>query len=280
METTTLNNGVEMPKIGLGVFQMSDDEVRRTVPLALEEGYRLIDTASRYYNEAAVGQAIAASGVDRGDLFVTTKLWFKDHGYERTKEAFEVSLDNLGLDYLDLYLIHQPFGDYYGSWRAMEDLLAQGRVRAIGVSNFYPDRYLDLVTHHDVVPAVDQRELHPLNQQRDLLALTAQHGTVVQAWGPLAQGNQDALGSPVLARIAETHGVSVPQVMLRWLTQRDIPLVVKSTRTERLRENLDSFGFTLSPEELAQIQAMDRLAANAGLTHQDPRMLEMLLRLA
>ncbi|MDK4740243.1 aldo/keto reductase [Rhizobium sp. CNPSo 3464] len=280
MEYVTLNNGVQMPKLGLGVFRMDDAEVRKTVPVALEEGYRLIDTASRYYNEKAVGAALAESGVARTDLFVTTKLWFKDYGYEKTREAFKVSLDNLGLDYLDLYLMHQPFNDYYGAWRAMEELLDEGRVRAIGVSNFYADRFLDLVTHNRVIPAVNQRETHPLNQQVDTLALLKRHGTVLQAWGPLAQGNQGVLTSSALADIAAAHGKTVAQVILRWLVQRDVTMVVKSTRVARLRGNIDIFDFHLSEGEMSIIGSFDRQQPLAGFTHQDPRMLELLLTLA
>ncbi|WFU05736.1 aldo/keto reductase (plasmid) [Rhizobium sp. CB3171] len=280
MEYVTLNNGVQMPKLGLGVFRMDDAEVRKTVPVALEEGYRLIDTASRYYNEKAVGAALAESGVPRADLFVTTKLWFKDYGYAKTKEAFQVSLDNLGLDYLDLYLMHQPFNDYYGAWRAMEELLDEGRVRAIGLSNFYADRFLDLVTHNRVIPAVNQRETHPLNQQVDTLALLQRHGTVLQAWGPLAQGNQEVLTSSALANIAAAHGKSVAQVILRWLVQRDVTMVVKSTRVARLRENIDIFDFHLSEGEMSIIGGFDRHQPLAGFTHQDPRMIELLLTLA
>ncbi|MFI6744082.1 aldo/keto reductase [Nonomuraea sp. NPDC050451] len=223
MEYIRLNNGVEMPKLGLGVFQMTDEQVAEAVPAALDAGYRLIDTASRYYNEKALGAALDKTSVPREELFITTKLWFKDHGYEQTKTALQVSLDNLGLDYLDLYLIHQPFGDYYGAWRAMEDLLDEGKIRAIGVSNFFPDRYLDLVVHNRVVPAVNQRETHPFNQQIDMHDLAAKHGTILQAWSPLAQGNPEVLNDPTLTAIAQAHGKTLPQVILRWLIQRDIP---------------------------------------------------------
>lgn len=277
MEYVTLNNGVQMPKLGLGVFKMNDAEVRETVPAAIEKGYRLIDTASRYYNEKAVGAALAEAGIPREELFITTKLWFKDYGYEKTRDAFKVSLDNLGLDYLDLYLMHQPFNDYYGAWRAMEDLLDEGRVRAIGVSNFYADRYFDLVTHNRVVPAVNQRETHPLNQQNDTQELMRRHGTVLQAWGPLAQGNQDVLSDQRLADIAAAHGKRIAQVILRWLLQRDITMVVKSTRPERLRENIEIFDFSLTEDEMNTIGAFDRRQPLAGFTHQDPRMLEALL---
>ncbi len=279
MEYIELNNGVKMPKLGLGVFQMDDAQVREAVPAALESGYRLIDTASRYYNEKAVGAALAEAGVPREELFIMTKLWFKDHGYAKTKDAFQVSLDNLGLDYLDLYLMHQPFNDYYGAWRAMEELLDEGRVRAIGVSNFYVDRYFDLVTHNRVVPAVNQLETHPLNQQIDTQELLRRQGTVLQAWSPLAQGNREVLTSETLAGIAQAHGKTIPQVILRWLVQRDIAVVVKSTHTERLRENIDVFGFQLTEGEMRAIAGLDRQQTLLEFTHQDPRMLELLVTL-
>ncbi|GGJ57503.1 aldo/keto reductase [Deinococcus roseus] len=279
MEYIKLNNGVEMPKLGLGVFQMNDEQVRAAVPAALESGYRLIDTASRYYNEKAVGAALAEAGVPREELFITTKLWFKDHGPTQTREAFQVSLDNLGLDYLDLYLIHQPFGDFYRAWEALEALLDEGRIRAIGVSNFFADRYFDLVTHHRTVPAVNQLETHPLNQQMATQALMHQHGTVLQAWSPLAQAHQDVFNHPTLIRIAQAHSKTVAQVILRWLIQRDIPVVVKSTQPERLRENIDVFDFQLTQDEMQAILAVDRQQVLAGFTHQDPRMLELLLTL-
>lgn len=276
METIALNNGVEMPKLGLGVFQMNDEQVLDTVPKALHAGYRLIDTASRYYNEEAVGRAIAESGVPRDELFITTKLWFKDHGYQQTKDALKVSLDKLGLDRLDLWLIHQPFNDYYGAWRAMEDLLDEGLVRAIGVSNFYPDRYADLVAHNRIVPAVNQRETHVLNQQTEMADLARRHGTVLQAWAPLVQGDPEAHQHPVLAEIAAAHGKTVAQAMLRWLIQRDIAVVAKSTHEDRLRENIDVFDFSLTDDEMTRIAELDRQQPVAGFTHRDPRMLEML----
>ena len=275
----TLNNGVEMPQLGLGVYQMDDQQVRDSIPLALKAGYRLIDTASRYYNEKAVGQAIEDADIARDELFITTKLWFKDHGYDQTKQALQVSLDNLGLDYLDLWLIHQPFGDYYGSWRAMEDLMDEGLVRAIGVSNYFDDRYFDLISHHRVVPAVNQRETNALNQQIDTQALLAEHGTALQAWSPLGQGNPDILTNSVLQQIAESHGKTVPQVVLRWLIQRDIALVVKSTHKDRLQENIDIFDFQLTDEQLAQIASLDSGQTNGEFDHTDPRMLELLLSL-
>ena len=278
MQTITLNTGAQMPVIGLGVFQMDDATIREVVPAAVNAGYRLIDTASRYYNEKAVGQALAEVGIPREDLFITTKLWFKDYGQGKTKDALKVSLENLGLEYLDLYLMHQPFNDYYVAWRDMEEAVSEGLVRAIGVSNFYPDRYLDFVTHAGTVPAVNQRETHPYNQQLAMQELMAEHGTVLQAWGPLGQGNTAIREDPVLLGIAKAHDVSVAQVIIRWLTQRGVSLVAKSTRLERLRSNIDVFGFSLSEDELAAIAALDRQAPNAGFTHQDPRMLQALLR--
>ena len=279
MEYVKLNNGVEIPKLGLGVFLMKSSEVAEAVPAALECGYRLIDTASRYYNEKAVGAALAQSGVPREELFVTTKLWFKDYGYDKTKEAFQISMDNLGLEYLDLYLMHQPFNDYYGAWRAMEDLVDEGRIRAIGISNFYPDRYLDLITFNRVVPAINQRETHPLNQQTHMQELMSEHGTVLQSWAPLAQGKEEVLKHPTLAEIAHAHAKTIPQVILRWLVQRDISVVVKSVRPERLRENIDVFDFELSAEQMSSIAALDRQEPVVGFTHQDPRMLTRLLPL-
>lgn len=276
-QTITLNNGVEMPVIGLGTFRMDETQVRDVVPAAVDAGYRLIDTASRYYNEKAVGRALAELDVPRGDLFITTKLWFKDYGEGRTLDALKVSLDNLGLDHLDLYLMHQPFNDYYAAWRDMVRALESGLVRAIGVSNFYPDRYLDFVTHTGVVPAVNQRETHPYNQQAEMQRLMDARGTVLQAWGPLGQGNAAIREDPVLVFIAEAHGVSTPQVILRWLIQRGASMVVKSAHAPRLRENLDVFGFELTDGEMEAIAALDKESPNAGFTHQDPRMLEALL---
>lgn len=236
MQTITLNNGVEMPMVGMGVFRMTGDEVHAALPVALEAGYRLIDTAALYGNEEAVGEVIAASGLPRNELFVTTKVWYRDFSRDATLRAFEKSLSRLGLDHVDLYLLHQPFNDCYGAWRALEELYGQGVVRAIGVSNFMPDRYFDFVVHNDVTPAVNQCEVHPLHQRGDLHEITRQHGTVLQAWAPLAQGRSEIHGSPVLRKIAERHGKSVAQVMLRWLVQRGISLVVKSTHEARLRE--------------------------------------------
>lgn len=277
MRNLVLNNGVEMPILGLGVFLMNDDEVAVSVPQALDMGYRLIDTANRYYNEQAVGQAITASGVPREDVFVTTKVWFKDHGEKQTRQAIDTSLSNLGMDYVDLLLIHQPFGDYYAAWRVFEETLADGRARAIGVSNFYEGQFVDLVHHHNVVPAVDQRETHPLNQQIGMQQLLSEHGSVLQAWAPLGQGSEELVHSLVLRRIAEAHDASVQQVMLAWLAQRGVAMVVKSTKPERLRSNLESLDIVLTDDEMADIRAMDRQEPLLGFTHHDPRMLDRLL---
>ena len=279
MQTITLNTGAKMPVIGLGVFQMDDATIRDVVPAAVDAGYRLIDTASRYYNEKALGQTLDELDVPREELFITTKLWFKDYGQGKTKDALKVSLENLGLEYLDLYLMHQPFSDYYAAWRDMGEAMSEGLVRAIGVSNFYPDRYLDFVTHAGIIPAVNQRETHPYNQQIEMQELMAEYGTVLQAWGPLGQGNTAVREDPVLVGIAEAHGVSVAQVIIRWLIQRGVALVAKSTHAERLRANLDVFGFALSEEEMNAIAGVDKKTPNAGFTHQDPRMLQALLRL-
>ena len=276
MQTFTLNNGVEIPALGLGVFQMTDEQVREAVPTAIELGYTLLDTASRYYNEAALGAAIKESGAAREDLFLTTKLWFKDHGYDATMRAFEDSTTKLGTEYLDLWLIHQPFNDYYGSWRAMEQLLADGRVRAIGVSNFYADRFYDLARHNAVAPAVNQRRINPYDQQKDMRDLSAKYGTVLQAWSPLGQGGE-VLSDPVLEAIGRAHGKSVAQVILRWLTQTGVSVVAKSVHAERLAANIDIFDFELTGEELAAIDALDRDEMNnGGVNHRNPEMLDLL----
>lgn len=277
MHNLTLNNGVEMPIFGLGVFLMSNEEVLSAVPQALDMGYRLIDTANRYYNEQAVGQAIRDSGVAREEIFVTTKVWFKDHGEQATRKAVETSLSNLGMDYVDLLLIHQPFGDYYAAWRVFEEVLQQGRARAIGVSNFYPGQFRDLIHHNDIVPAVDQCETHPFHQRRALQQVLTEHGCVLQAWGPLGQGNQELANSEVLQQIADAHDASVQQIMLAWLVQRGIAVVSKSTSAERLRDNLAAVDITLTDAEMDQIAAMDRQEPGLGFTHHDPRMLDRLL---
>ncbi|MEJ5200227.1 MAG: aldo/keto reductase, partial [Anaerolineae bacterium] len=269
--SVTLNNGVEMPILGFGVFQIADPaECERCVLDALETGYRLIDTAASYGNEAAVGAAIKRSGVPRAEIFVTTKLWIQDAGYEKTKQAFERSLQRLQLDYLDLYLIHQPFGDVYGAWRAMEELYREGRIRAIGVSNFYPDRLMDLIVHNQVVPAVNQIECHPFHQQVETQAFLEENKVQLEAWAPFAEGRNNIFQNEVLRSIAEKHRKTVAQVILRWLTQRRIVAIPKSVRKERIVENFNVFDFELSPEDMAAIATLDT-KTSVFFDHRDPK---------
>ncbi|MDN4070554.1 aldo/keto reductase [Paenibacillus vini] len=258
MQTVTLNNGVKMPILGFGVYQVPDaEECENAVYEALMAGYRLIDTASGYLNEEAVGRAIKRSGIPREELFITTKLWVQDASYESAKVAFAKSLKKLNLDYLDLYLIHQPFGDYYGAWRAMEDLYREGKVRAIGVSNFLPDRLMDLIVHNEIVPAVNQVETHPFYQQLESAAFMKEQGVQHQSWAPFAEGLNNLFGNEVLSRIAMKYNKSVAQVVLRWLIQRDIVAIPKSVRKERIVENFDIFNFELNQEDMEQITALD-----------------------
>jgi 2,5-diketo-D-gluconate reductase A len=272
----TLNNGVEMPILGFGVFQIPDpEECERSVADALAVGYRLIDTAAAYGNEEAVGKAIRASGIPREEIFVTTKLWIQDQGEERAKAAFERSLQRLGLDYLDLYLIHQPFGDVYGSWRAMEGMLRDGRVRAIGVSNHQPDRVMDLIVHNEVVPAVNQIEVHPFQQQVEARAFLQENGIQIQAWAPFAEGRNDMFTNPVLEEIAGKHGKTVAQVILRWQIQRGVAVIPKSVRRERIEENVNVFDFELAPEEMESIATLDT-KTSLFFDHRDPAVVKML----
>ncbi|WP_025092723.1 aldo/keto reductase [Bacillus safensis] len=258
MHKVTLNNGVEMPLLGFGVFQISDlEQCEQAVTDALEAGYRLIDTASAYMNEEAVGRAIKRSGVPREELFITTKLWVQDQGYESAKKAFEVSLEKLGLDYLDLYLIHQPFNDYYGSWRAMEELYKEGKIRAIGVSNFYQERLVDLAMNSEIVPAVNQVETHPFTQQKAAYEVMKEYGVQQQSWGPFAEGQNDIFQNELLAGIGEKYGKTVAQVILRWHLQRGIVTIPKSVHKERMVENFNIWDFTLSDEDMASISTLD-----------------------
>jgi 2,5-diketo-D-gluconate reductase A len=276
MQTVTLNNGVKMPIIGFGVYQVPDaEECENTVYEALKAGYRLIDTAAGYLNEEAVGRAIKRSGVPREKLFITTKLWIQDAGYESAKLAFAKSLQKLQLVYLDLYLIHQPFGDYYGAWRAMEDLYREGKIKAIGVSNFLPDRLMDLIVHNEIVPAVNQVETHPFHQQIDNAAFMKEQGVQIQSWGPFAEGRNNMFGNEVLTLIAEKHNKSVAQVVLRWLVQREVVVIPKSVRKERLVENFDIFDFALSAEDIAQISTLDT-GESLFLSYHDPEIAKML----
>ncbi len=258
MDTITLNNGVEIPAEGLGVFQVTDAaQCEDAVRAALAAGYRLVDTAACYGNERAVGSALASSGVSREDVFLTSKVWIQDAGYDRTMASFERTLDNLRTDYLDLYLIHMPFGDYHGSWRAMEELLEAGRVRAIGVCNFEPDRLSDLILSHRTVPAINQIELHPFCQQREVRKLMDRYGIRAMAWAPFAEGQRGLFRDPMLTEIGTAYGKTAAQVVLRWLRQEGIVAIPKSVHEERIRENLDIDGFELSPADMARIDAMD-----------------------
>lgn len=277
MEFVTLNNGVEMPLLGFGVYQIPAEDTERAVSDALAAGYRLLDTAAAYGNEEAVGRAIRAGGIAREDLFVTTKLWVQDAPAEaNTRRAFETSLDKLGLDHLDLYLMHQPFGDVYGQWRAMEALHREGTARAIGVANFYPDRLTDLIVNNDVVPAVNQIETHPFFQRADYQDLMSGHGVRIQSWGGFAEGRNDLFSNPVLAGIGAEHGRSVAQVVLRWLIQRGVVAIPKSVRAERMAENIDVFDFRLTDEQMARIAGLDT-GRSLFFDHHDP---EMVTRLA
>ncbi|MEL4356738.1 MULTISPECIES: aldo/keto reductase [unclassified Luteococcus] len=273
---TTLNNGVEMPLLGFGVFQVPDAaECERVVSEALEAGYRLIDTAAAYGNEEAVGRAIAASGIQRDEIFVTTKLWVQDAGEANARAAFERSLENLGLDHLDLYLIHQPLNDYYGSWRAMEKLNDEGLVRAIGVSNFYPERLVDLCLNARIIPAVDQVELHPFFQQADALATMDELGVRPQAWGPFAEGQHGLFTNPVLTEIGQAHDATAAQVALRWNIQRGVSVLPRSVNSERIVANIDVWGFELSGEEMSRIGSLD-LGRSEIVDHSNPNTARML----
>lgn len=276
MNFIKLNNGVEMPILGLGVFQVQDEsECQRVVEDAVEVGYRLIDTAASYRNERAVGRGIKACGVDRQELFVTTKLWVADAGYDKTRKAFDRSLEKLQLDYLDLYLIHQPYGDVYGAWRAMEELYREGKVRAIGLSNFQPDRVMDFLCHHEVVPAVNQLETHPFHQQIASQTFLAENNVQLESWGPFAEGKNNLFQNELLLAIAGARGKSVAQVVLRWLLQRGIVAIPKSSRKERLIENFNVFDFELSAEEMQRITLLDT-PTSSFFDHRDPNMVKWL----
>ena len=271
----TLNNGVKMPIVGFGVFQIPPDETEDAVTHALEVGYRHIDTAASYQNEKAVGHAVRNSGIPRADLFVTTKLYIQDPGEANARAAFERSLERLGLDHVDLYLIHQPFGDYYSFWRAMEQLLADGLTRAIGVSNFYPDRLVDLIEHNDVAPMVNQIETHPFFQRHADHETMRSHGVQMEAWGGFAEGRNNLFTDPTLTAIGDAYDKSVAQVVLRWLIQREIVVIPKSVRRERMQQNLDVFDFALTDEEMARIAAMDT-GESLFFDHRDPAMVSWL----
>jgi 2,5-diketo-D-gluconate reductase A len=274
--TVTLSNGIRMPLLGFGVFQIVDaEECERSVFEALGVGYRLLDTAASYGNEEAVGNAIRRSGVPREELFVTTKLWIEDAGYDSARRAFDRSMQRLQLETLDLYLIHQPYGDVYGSWRAMQELYRDGRIRAIGVSNFHSDRVMDLMMHHDVVPAVDQIETHPFHQQVETQKFLQANGIQIESWGPFAEGRNDIFHNALLRSIAENHRKSVAQVIVRWLTQRGVVAIPKSVRKERMAENLNVFDFELTPDEMSSIATLET-GTSSFFDHRDPAMVKMM----
>ena len=276
MQKVKLNNGVEMPILGFGVFQVTDlNECERSVYEAIQTGYRLIDTAASYLNEEAVGNAIKRSGVAREELFITTKLWIQDVGFEKTKKAFEKSLKKLQVDYLDLYLIHQPYNDVHGAWRAMEDLYNEGKTRAIGVSNFQPDRVMDLMSFNEIVPAVNQIETHPFHQQIESHVFLQENGIQHESWGPFAEGKNDLFKNELLASIGKKYNKSIAQVVLRWLTQRGIVAIPKSVRKERMEENFNIFDFQLSDEDMQSIQTLDQ-KVSAFFDHRDPAIVKWL----
>jgi 2,5-diketo-D-gluconate reductase A len=276
MQKVVLNNGVKMPVLGFGVYQIPDaEECEKSVSEAIRAGYRSIDTAAAYENEQAVGKAIERSGVPREEIFVTTKLWIQDAGYENTKKAFEKSIERLQLDYLDLYLIHQPYGDVYGSWRAMEELYRAGRIRAIGVCNFQPDRLMDLIVYNQVVPAVNQIETHPFNQQIETQKFLQENKVQIESWGPFAEGKNNIFSNELLLSIVRKYQKTVAQLILRWLTQRGVVAIPKSIRKERIVENFDIFDFELSLEDLNAIATLDT-KTSLFFDHRDPEIVKML----
>ena len=276
MQFTTLNNGVTMPMLGFGVYQMNDAAAcEAAVAEALRVGYRLIDTAAAYGNEESVGRAIANSGIPREEIFVTTKLWLSDAGFDKTRLAFQRSLDRLQLDYLDLYLIQQPYGDVYGAWRAMEELNEAGRIRAIGVSNFHPDRVMDLMLHNRTAPAVNQIETHPFCQQIEAAKFLHENGVQIESWGPFAEGRNNLFSNPVLSAVATKYQRSIAQIVLRWLLQRGVVAIPKSVRPERMAENFDIFSFELDADEMAAIAALDT-GKSVFFDHRDPAVVKWL----
>ncbi|AZI27433.1 aldo/keto reductase [Pedobacter sp. G11] len=276
MRNITLNNGIEMPVLGFGVYQINDAAAcEKAVVDAIEAGYRLIDTASAYGNEEAVGNAIKKSGVAREELFITTKLWISGAGYDQAKKAFEVSLNKLQLDYLDLYLIHQPYGDVYGSWRAMEELYKDDRIKAIGVSNFHPDRIMDLIVHNEIIPAINQIETHPFNQQIETQKFLKENNVQIESWGPFAEGKNNMFSNELLTSIGAKYNKSVAQIILRWLVQRGVVVIPKSVKKERIVENIDVFDFELATEDMDAIIALDT-KESVFFDHRDPAIVKWL----
>ena len=277
MQNIQLNNGVQMPLLGYGVYQVDPKECERCVSDAISVGYRMIDTAQIYRNEEGVGNAIKKSGIDRKEFFIVTKVWISNAGYEKAKASIETSLHKLQTDYIDLLLVHQPFGDYYGSYHAMEEAYKEGKVRAIGVSNFYADRYLDLAYHCEIKPAVNQMETHVFYQQQDLQELMKKYDTKLMSWGPFAEGKNDFFANPTLNAIGEKYQKSAAQVALRYLLQRDIICIPKSVRKERMEQNFNVFDFQLPQEDMAKIEALDT-KQTLFFSHRDPAFVEMILQ--
>lgn len=273
MNYITLNNGVKMPQLGYGVYQTPPEQTEECVLNAIKVGYRSIDTAQAYHNEEGVGNAIEKCGLPREELFITTKIWISNAGYEKAKASIETSLKKLKTDYVDLLLIHQPFGDYYGSYRAMEEAYKQGKARAIGVSNFYPDRFLDIEHFSEIKPAVNQVETHVFQQQKVAKKYLEKHGAHIMSWGPFAEGKNDYFNNPVLKKIGEKHGKSVAQTALRFLLQSDVILIPKSTHENRMKENFDIFDFELSADEMKRIEALDT-GKSLFFSHYDPETVE------
>jgi diketogulonate reductase-like aldo/keto reductase len=279
MKKVKLNNGVEMPVLGFGVFQITDlQECERAVYDALQVGYRMLDTAASYGNEEAVGHAIKRSGVKREELFVTTKLWVNDVNYEGAKRGFASSLERLGLDYIDLYLIHQPYNDIYGAWRAMEELLKEGKIRAIGVSNFPAYRVMDLISFNEIPPAVNQVETHPFNQEIEMQKFLKENNVQIESWAPFAEGKNNLFHNEILTGIASKYKRSIAQVILRWLTQREVVVIPKSVNKERIIENFNVFDFELTSEEMQQIQKLDT-GKSLFFDHQDPETVKRMVTL-
>lgn len=276
MKTVTLNNGVEMPQVGYGVYQVSPAECERCVADALATGYRMIDTAQAYHNEEGVGDAVKKSGIARDELFLVSKVWISNYGYDRAKASIDESLRRLGTDYIDLMLLHQPYCDRYGAYRALEAAYREGKVRAIGVSNFYPDHFVDLASNAEVVPAVNQVETHVFDQQTAAQRLMEEFGTRVMAWAPLAEGRNGFFTNPVLEDIGRKYGKSVAQVALRWLVQRGVIIIPKSVHVERMEQNLDLFDFSLTDEDMAQIAGLDT-GRSLFFDHHDPEVVKMFM---
>ncbi|MEI0686327.1 aldo/keto reductase [Brachyspira pilosicoli] len=276
MKYVKLNNGLEMPILGFGVYQIQDyNECKKAVLNAIETGYRLIDTAASYKNEKAVGDAIKESGINRKELFITTKLWIQKNGYEDTKKAFNNSLEKLQLDYLDLYLIHQPFGDYYGEWRCMEELYKNGKIKAIGVCNFFADRLIDLIMHNEIVPAVNQVEVNPFYQKNDYQTIMNEYNVQMQSWAPFAEGRNNMFTNEVLLSIAKKYNKSIAQVILNWLVKRNIVVIPKTVRKERMEENFNIFDFELDESDIKLISSLDK-NESSFFSHQDYKMVKLL----